>query len=219
MSRMERGIVLLGGEDKAVAAGAKAHKLGLVLRDEPCVPWDMTLLVEAGSAVPWKMLDAAWFYLQRWDAAAPLWRYGETAADVGTAEERERTKAIVHDLRVPLYSHELLFVRKNEVGQLLVATWAEELEGASEPRLPFLRAYYRIKPRLCALPATWRAELKDQFGPMQRRASARKRKVSGEPLIQIQVAPGLTVQCRESEEQAIRERWAKRLRRRHEGVR
>jgi hypothetical protein len=219
VSPMERGIVLLGGEDKAVAAGAKAHKLSVVQREAPCVPWNMTLLVESGSAVPWKMLNAAWFYLRRWDAAVPLWRYGQTAADVGTAEEREQTRAIVRDLRVPLYSHELLFVRKNGLGQLLVATWAEEMEGASEKRLPFLRAYYRIKPRLCALPATWRAELKDQFGPMKKQASARRRKVAGEPMVQIQVAPGVTVQCRESEEQAMRARWAKRLARRHEVVR
>jgi hypothetical protein len=214
----ERGVLLLG-DDAQIAAQAKAHKLPVMVWDEPCVPWDMTLIVAPGTRVPWDMLPAAWHFLQRWDAAVPLWRYGQTAADVGTAEEREQTRAIVRDLRVPLYSHELLFVRKNGLGQLLVATWVEEMEGASEKRLPFLRAYYRIKPRLCALPATWRAELKDQFGPMKKQASARRRKVAGEPMVQIQVAPGVTVQCRESEEQAMRARWAKRLARRHEVVR
>lgn len=213
----QRGVLLLGA-DAQIAAQAKAHKLPVMVRDEPSVPWPMTLIVTAGTRVPWDMLPAAWHFLQRWDAAVPLWRYGQTAEDVGTPAERKRTQAVVRDLRVLLYSHELLFVRKNDMGQTLVATWAEEMEGASEKRLPFLRAYYRIKPRLCALPATWRAELKDQFGPMQRRASARKRKMGGEPLIQIEVAPGVTVQCRASEEQAMRERWRKRLARRHEGV-
>ncbi len=215
----KRGVLLLG-EDAQIAAQAKAHRLAVMVRDEPSVPWPMTLIVTAGTRVPWDMLPAAWHFLQRWDAAVPLWRYGQTAEDVGTPAERKRTQAVVRDLRVLLYSHELLFVRKNEVGETLVATWVQELEGGGEPRLAFLRAVYRIKPRLCVLPRTWLAEIAEQARQATMRGTrVRRQSTAGEPLIQLEVAPGVTVQCRESEEQAMRERWAKRLRRRHEGVR
>lgn len=215
-----RGVVLLG-DDAQVAAQAKAHKLPVLVRDEPSVPWPMTLIVTAGTRVPWDLLPAAWRFLERWDAAVPLWRYGETAEDVGRAAERKRTQAVIRDLRVLLYSHELLFVRKNAVGETLVATWVEEMEGASEPRLAFLRAVYRIKPRLCVLPRTWLAEIAEQARQATMRTSRlrHQRNTAGEPMVQIEVAPGVTVQCRESEEAAMRERWAKRLARRHEGVR
>lgn len=218
MSEM-RGVLLLG-EDAKIAAQTKAHKLAVMVRDEPEVPWPMTLIVAPGTRVPWDLLPAAWHFLERWDAAVPLWRYGETAEDVGTAAERERTKTVVRDLRVLLYSHELLFVRKNEVGETLVATWADEMQGGAEPRLAFLRAVYRIKPRLCVLPRTWLAEIAEQARQATMRGTQRRRRGAAcEPLIQIRVAPGVTVQCRESEEQRMRERWAKRLARRHEGVR
>jgi hypothetical protein len=216
----ERGVLLLG-DDAQIAAQAKAHKLPVMVRDEPSVPWSMTLIVAPGTRVPWDMLPAAWHFLQRWDAAVPLWRYGETAEDVGTAAERKRTKAIVRDLRVLLYSHELLFVRKNEAGQKLVATWVQEQENGGESRLAFLRAVYRIKPTLCVLPRTWLAEIAEQARQATMRTSRprHQRHTADEPMVQIQVAPGVTVQCRESEEQAMRARWAKRLARRHEVVR
>ncbi len=218
MSEM-RGVLLLG-EDAKIAAQTKAHKLAVMVRDEPEVPWPMTLIVAPGTRVPWDLLPAAWHFLERWDAAVPLWRYGQTAEDVGTPAERKRTQAVVRDLRVLLYSHELLFVRKNEEGETLVATWVQELEGGGEPRLAFLRAVYRIKPRLCVLPRTWLAEIAEQARQATMRGTrVRPQSTAGEPLIQLEVAPGVTVQCRESEGQMMRERWAKRLARRHEGVR
>ncbi len=216
----ERGVLLLG-EDAKISEQAKAHKLACIVREEPSVPWQKTLIVTPGTTVPWDLLPAAWRFLDKWDAAVPLWRYGETAEDVGTPSERKRTRDVVRDLRVLLYSHELLFVRKNEAGETLVATWVDEMGGGGEPRLAFLRSFYRVKPMLCVLPRTWLQEIATQA----RQATGRsvrprhRRSTAGEPLIQIEVAPGVTVQCRESEEDGMRKRWAKRFARRHEGVR
>ena len=211
----DRGILLLG-EDKTIAAQAKAHNLSVMVRDEPCVPYAQTLIVAPGTRVPWDLLPAAWHFLRRWDAAVPLWRYGVTAEDVGTSAERKRTASVVHDLRVMLYSHELLFVRKNAPGETLVETWVDEMGQGGEPRLAFLRSFYRIKPRMCVLPRSWLAEIQEQSKQAARRKKTRRRRKAREPLSEIEVAPGVIVRCRESEERAMRERWKKRLRRRHE---
>jgi len=155
--KLNRGLLLLG-EDRAIMAQARAHELPVLVRDEPRVPWDKTLIVTPGTPVPWDLLPAAWHFLRRWDAAVPLWRYGPTAESIGEQAEREYTRAIVRDLRVLLYNYELLFVRKNVYGETLVATWVEECRGGRNRRLAFLRAVYRIKPRLCVLPRSWVVE-------------------------------------------------------------
>jgi hypothetical protein len=131
MSGKATGIALMG-HDKKIEAGAKAAGLAVVVLpvDEAIegLPFEKTLLVEPGTAVPWDLLPAAWHFLDRWDAAVPLWRYGVLAADVGTKAERQATEAVVGDLRVLLHAVELLFVRRNEMqAQALLAAWDKEM--------------------------------------------------------------------------------------------
>jgi hypothetical protein len=75
--------------------------------------------------------------------------------DIGSVDERRATEREVRDLRVLLYSYESLFVRQSVMSQTFVETWRDEMSRSEEPRLAFLRALYRIKPRLCVLPANW----------------------------------------------------------------
>ena len=103
---IDTGIVLLSA-DPAIEARAKAGKLPAIVDPEMPLAFDKTLFVD-GVGVPWDLLPAAWHFLERWDAAVPL-HYGENACDVGTPGERKRTQAVVRDLRVLLYAHELLF--------------------------------------------------------------------------------------------------------------
>jgi len=208
-STSNAGVVLIG-DDRVIETRARRSGLRLVHGNYGPPPFGRTLFVQAGTLVPWDLLPAAWHFLERWDAAVPLWRYGVTAEDVGSTAERKRTRAITLDLRVLLYAHELLFVRDNESGRALIQTFADELEDGDEPRLAFLRAVYRVKPRLCVLPRTWLADVREYSEMAGRRGRGRPR---GEPLVRVEIAPGRFVQCHKGDEQKVLDMFARRGRR------
>lgn len=205
-----KGILIYGAKtDEAIekrghAMGLKVGKVAFPVLE---LPLDKALIVQAGTRIPWDLLPAAWHFLERWDAAVPLWRYGVMAADVGTPEERERTQAIVRDLRVPLHSYELLFVRRSEPGIRLIEQWAKECGGGCDRRLAFLRAFYTVKPRLCVLPTTWLAEVRD-FGKKAVTGPARvsSRKV-GDKMVRLEVEPGRFIKVRAGDEDAVLEHF------------
>ena len=114
---MNAGIVL---RQDSPTARSKAAKCGL--------PWQFATIGRcrgahavhfAGTCVPWDLVAIGFDFLERWDVAAPFWRAGVLAQELGTPAERERTEAILHDLRVPVYAHELLFVRNSQQGRHL----------------------------------------------------------------------------------------------------
>jgi hypothetical protein len=196
-----RGVVLLG-PDKNIEELTRRAKLGLVVADAPDVPFEKTLIVEPGTRVPWDLAPAAWHFLERWDAAVPLWQYQMTADDVGTPEERKATAEVIRDLRVPLHSVELLFVRRNEAGIALVNAWKAELTDGAEKRLAFLRALYRVKPRVCVLPTTWLVEVRR--AGQQTAAWSRVRSMNaGQPLVLVELEPGRFVKCHRGDEERV----------------
>lgn len=201
-----RGLVL-SGPDKTIEAQAKAHKLPVTVDAGSPFAYDKTLFVEPGTKVPWDLLPAAWHFLERWDAAVPLWRYGTNASEIGTPAERKQTAALVRDLRVPLHCWELVFARKNTDGQALIAAWKEECAGGGEKRLAFLRALYRVKPRCCVLPRSWLAEIGEHTASAAGRLTMRRSKAPG--LIRVEISPGRFVQCRPEDEEKVREQFAK----------
>lgn len=199
---MKKGIVLTG-PDKAIEAQAKAHKLPVTVGEIASpLPYGKTLFVAPGTTVPWDLLPAAWHFLERWDCAVPLWRYGVVAADVGTKAERKRTQAVVRDLRVLLHSVELLFVRDNEHGRALVEACREEMADSQESRLAFLRALYRVKPRCCVLPRSWLAEV-DARSKQDARARLGQPPRRTGPLVAVEVSPGRWVKCHQGDEEAV----------------
>lgn len=90
-----------------------------------------------------------------WDVAIPLGDYTVLACDVGSDEDRAATAALGIDLRVPLYSPHLLFLRAGDVAQALIEAWLAETTPEGDARLALLRAIWQIKPLLLPLPATW----------------------------------------------------------------
>ena len=203
----ERGIVVVGGTDNTITSQARRQRLEAVSGDYGPPPYDKTLIVQAGTRVPWDLLPAAWHFLERWDAACPLWRYGVLAEDAGDKEDRKRTESVVRDLRVLLYSQELLFVRNNEAGQALMAAFTAEMEHG-DPRLAFLRAVYQTKPRLCVLPRSWLAEI-DQRSQQDARARSKSRAAdwAGKALVSVEIAPGVLVKCYAGDEAKVRAQY------------
>lgn len=100
-------------------------------------------------------LPAGFGFLDRWDVAIPLWDHQTLASEVGTVEDRARTEAIIRDLRVPLYQPGVIFARDSEASRVLLGAWQLERAGRTDERLALLRALYRVKPLILALPRTW----------------------------------------------------------------
>lgn len=216
-----RNAVVLRHPDKAVQGRAAKYGYTAVVSDGWDLPAERTLFAAPGISIPYDLLAAGWHFLERWEVAAPLWRYGVLAQDVGTLAERKRTEAITLDLRMLLYAHELLFVRDCEGGRAFLAAWLEECQKGQDKRLAFLRALHRVKPLFCALPRSWLAE------EQQRAAQdARSHIVDGKSfavrggaltevrpqhrpagLVQVEIEPGRFVLCRPGEEETTRARF------------
>ncbi len=114
-----------------------------------------TLYLDSASHFRLDLLGAGFKIIEKWQCAAPLWSYTELAASVGTEEEQNRTRAIIKDLRVPMYDTRVLFVRDCKDTRKLMALWKKEQEAGGDKRLAFLRALYQVKPTICALPTVW----------------------------------------------------------------
>jgi len=203
-----KGIVLPAADPKGVEAQAKGRKLLVTVDPEMPLAYDKTLFTVPGTGVPWDLLPHAWHFLERWDAAVPLWRYGTNAIDLGSKEERKRTQEVVRDLRVLVHSVELLFVRDNADGQALMEAYREELDSRQKAsgmtdghRLAFLRAMYRVKPRVCVLPVTWLAEVAQGYVP--------PRMPRASQLVQVEIGPGQFVRCRPENVEKVQEQFAK----------
>ena len=183
---------------------SKAAKRGLLVTqgNEPRIAYEQTLIAGHGVDVPWDLLDSGFQFLERWDVAAPLWRYGVLAKDVGTTDERKRTEAVTLDLRIPLYAPELLFIRQSEAAGQFLECWRQECEGGANERLAFLRALCMVKPLFLALPRSW---LKEGTG----RAEVPRRPVGGmTKLVNVEIAPNRYVCCRPEEAEMYRQRFA-----------
>lgn len=205
-----KDVLILREPDKQVQAQAKRYRLEVVVADGSLAEtqFDRALIVAPGAVIPWDLLRHGFHFLQRWDGAAPLWRYGKVAADVGAPAEQRRTQKVTRDLRILLYAHELLFVRDSPDGRALLATWEQEMAGDGEPRLAFLRAVYRVKPLFLALPRTWSSEV-------QRRSKERPvgRHGRRSNLVRVEIAPGRYVRCKPGDEEKTLKHWRRQLRR------
>lgn len=116
--------------------------------------WEKTCFWDTRASTPRHLLAAGFHFLNKWQVVAPLWDYRELAMNEGTEEERERTRAVIRDLRVPMYDTRLIFMRRCPETRSMLEIWDAESNGKMD-RLAFLRALYRIKPLTLALPVTW----------------------------------------------------------------
>ena len=197
------GILLLG-PDNVIESRARGHKVPVKV-GELELSFEKTLIASPGVRVPWDLLPAAWGFLDRWDAAVPLWRYDVTAESAGTPNERELTRSIILDLRVLLHAVELLFVRRNQAGKELIAAWQQEMERGPERRLAFLRAFFTVKPRLCVLPISWLLLSTQQHRQWRgRNVPARN---AGRPLVRVELEPGRFVKVHAGDEERAREHF------------
>jgi predicted O-methyltransferase YrrM len=149
--------IVLRQDDASARKKAVASGLAVTVSHEWPLSWARTLFAASAVNVPWDLLRVGFNFLAKWDLAAPFSRDRILAQDIGTPEDRERTRAMVRDLRIPVYAHELLFVRASDAGRAFLERWRAECDGGDE-RLAFLRALSMVKPRFCVLPRVWLGE-------------------------------------------------------------
>lgn len=204
---MSAGIVVLRNATKISMSSARKLQLEVQKGNNWSIAFDRTLFLSGNYTVPWDLLPSGFHFLQRWDAAAPLWRYGVLAADVGTEAERRRTAKLALDLRVPLYEPALLFVQANEAGRALLKAWRAECRPGDDERLAFLRALHIVKPRFCALPRSWLAE--EERRAKQDAATDRNVRKTIKPLVRVEIAPGRFVKCMAGDEDKVKEHFSR----------
>jgi hypothetical protein len=105
--------------------------------------WDTTVELKR------ELILTGFKLLEKWQLAVPLLDYSILAENIGTAQEREETEAIIHDLRVPVYNTRVLFVRQCQETRKLFELWD------SGSQLKFLQALYQSRPVVNALPPSW----------------------------------------------------------------
>ena len=90
-----------------------------------------------------------------WDVAAMLHGDKAMASHFGSVEEREKTRAVIGDLRIPVYNTAALWVRKSEKTKKLLSAWWREVQAGASERHAFLRALYASPVYICTLPSGW----------------------------------------------------------------
>jgi len=131
-------------------------KIGLsVVADAPRIAFDRTLIWHPKAKLRTELIVPGFGFLETWEIACPLYSYDELAAHIGSDEARARTKAVIRDLRVPVYDVRLIFAKRCENTDRLFEAWGKEAESGDDERLTFMRAFYKIKPLMLALPVTW----------------------------------------------------------------
>jgi hypothetical protein len=128
----------------------------------PELAFPRTLCWDPAAKLRGELLGTGFQMLDTWEVAAPLASYETLARDIGTPAERSLTEAVIRDLRVPFYEARVLFMKRCPTTRELMAAWEEERLAAEgngsrvvDERLAFLRALYRVKPLVLALPVTW----------------------------------------------------------------
>jgi hypothetical protein len=146
------GIVARGG-----APQGEHDYLGVPISNRAnSLPYPRTLIWDATKlALRTNILPVGFNLLAHWQVVAPLWSYDDLACNVGSEEDRERVKAIVRDLRVPVYDTRMIFMRRCKDTQCLLALWREKEREITDSKLAFLAATYEVKPVICAQPTSW----------------------------------------------------------------
>jgi len=148
------GVIVTGGDLNA-ARQAVGSEL-TVTAGAPSLQFGRTLLWDTTARLRSDLIPVGFERLAHgWQVAAPLASYRLLARDIGDDAGRKLTEGVIHDLRVPFYDVRVLFLRDCAVTRDLLRTYSDELKAHPEPRLAFMRALYRVKPVMCALPASW----------------------------------------------------------------
>lgn len=157
------GIIVHGHSQPTAIQAIKTAlpELQVHITELPRLSFNRTLLYDPEVKLNAVLLPIGFHRLTTgWRMAAPIIPHQGieylTAEMIGTEADRAATKAVVRDLRCPIYDPRALFVLKAPDCEAVIDQWLEERAiPGNDDRLAFLRAWYTHKPKMCALPASW----------------------------------------------------------------
>jgi hypothetical protein len=148
--------VVLRGRGAAVTGEALKREYGddvrVMLSDDTRLPYARTLLWDTSVLLRRELVPAGLALLERWELALVVPDYDRLARDAGSEEDRSLTEGLIRDLRVPLYEPGVVFARRCRDALEFLEAWREE---PGDRKLALLRALYRTKPLVLALPNVW----------------------------------------------------------------
>lgn len=153
------GLLALG--EPAPLPGLDAYGIAFQVGTRLALPWELTVLWKPnthltafGVALGLTRVVRAQGDLA-FEMAVALQSNTRLAADVGTPAERDKTLALLGDLRLPLFETGVLWVRKTPATEEVIQLWQEELDAGADPTHAFLRVLYTHPVLLCTLPEDW----------------------------------------------------------------
>jgi len=154
--------ILSNSEDVSLApVGALAKSL-TISYGPPAIPCKYTVLWNPKKHISANLINLGFYRVLEdsdtavgWEMAAGLVSLDTLARDFGSVVEREKTEALIGDLRLPVYEPGLIWARKCEGSERMISLWNEELKAQADPYHSFLRALYTSRVMLCTLPADW----------------------------------------------------------------
>lgn len=151
----ESGIVVTGSVEFARRTLEVYGDQLQIEETEPTLIYEHTMIWDTSLHIQREMVPVGFSFLDTWQLAVPLWDYTQLAVSVGKPDERDRTAEVIRDLRVPLYDTRLMFVKRCPDTVKLFDLWLSDVEDGEDVKLSFLRALYKVKPYVLALPVTW----------------------------------------------------------------
>lgn len=150
---MTTGVMLRQDSEQAREAVRSAPGWELVDNPFEC---DRTLLWMPTAEINLAEFGPVLKWLERFEVAAPLRPYDILAKDIGSEEERTASLPLLLDLRQPVYDSRVVLIHNCPRARNLIRTWAkQEMREGEDADLAFLRAVWRVKPLILALPKTW----------------------------------------------------------------
>lgn len=137
------------------AARAAVRRVGWKLVTDP-FECGRTLLWMPSADIRLEAFAPVIAWLDKWEVAVPLRPYSILAQHIGTEEERTASQPLLLDLRQPVYDSRVVLIRTCVRARDLIQAWArKEMQAVGDSDLAFLRAVWRVKPLLLAMPTTW----------------------------------------------------------------
>lgn len=122
---------------------------------------DCVLFLAPGVSVSDEDREAGFRWLEKWDVLMPLLSYKKLAIDYALDHSgcTRKTEAVVKDMRQMVYDERVMFARLGTASaDGLFAIRDEETCERADCPLPMLRAIWKAKPLLLALPESWTAK-------------------------------------------------------------
>lgn len=152
------GVVLVGSVNQNLLDNIKHDIPGIEVTESeyPEMKFSENMIWTNGVKIKRENVGVGFKLLNDWQLAIPIHSYDDLVIHQDMDDnEKEYIISVIHDLRVPFYNTNLIFIRRCSETKELFEQWQLEQKQIRNIDLAFHVAYYKVKPTLCALPVSW----------------------------------------------------------------